>query len=446
MAVQSIIFSGNDNIRNMKTKSNDEHRVLVTTVGAWSDSVGSNTMSELFRDYPKDKLSCLYIRANRSDSSSCHHYFHILEGRVLKSIIKRNVATGEEYWLDDTEKPTGDLGEEKARYDKFRKKKNWFYLFAREFAWLLGRWRTKELDSFLDEFNPEVLVCPIESYIHFNRINEYIIQRKHPRVIGFLWDDNFTYKQHKSIGYKLHRWWLRHGVKRLVKQCETVVALSPKMKEEADAFFGINSVLLTKPIFNQPAFVDYTPSVPLKMLYTGNLYVGRDETIAVVVDAIRKINCDKQRVILDIYTAAPIKPELENRIKVDGCCIVHDPIKQSEVLELQKQADVLLFVESLNNDGSGAARLSFSTKITDYFCAGKCIWAVGTNQLSAIDYLEKQDAALCSVTKEAVAPTLEKLVSNVELVREYAFKGWQCGHEKHEANLIISKLNIIINS
>ena len=363
----------------------------------------------------------------------------------MSSITKRNVVTGEEYWLGSKYDDNLELDEEKARYKKYRRKRNWFYLFAREFVWKLGRWKSKELDSFLDSFAPEVLVCPIESYIHFNRINEYIIKKKHPRVIGFLWDDNFTYKQQPhSIGYKLHRWWLRHSVKRLIQHCETVVALSPKMKEEADAAFGINSVLLTKPIFDQPPFAHYTPSSPLKLLYTGNLYVCRDETIADIVDAIREVNQDGQRVFLDVYTSTPIKPSLENRIRVDGCCEVHAPVPQTEVLRLQKEADVLLFVESLNGDGSGDARLSFSTKLTDYFCAGRCIWAVGTNQLSAIDYLEKSDAAICSVTKESIMPSLAEIVSSNALVDQYAYKGWCCGHERHNAKDIIQKLNEIL--
>lgn len=425
---------------------NNYPRVLVCTISAWSDSVGSNTMSELFRDYPKDKLACLYIRSNRSDSKSCHRYFHIFEGRVMKSIFHRNMATGEEYRLGDARGDSRDFEEEKARYDKYRRKRNRLYLFAREFVWLFGRWRSKELEKFLDDFNPEVLVCSIESYIHFNRINEYIIKRKQPRVIIFLWDDNFTYKQQPhSWGYKIHRWWLRHGVKRMVAKSESVVALSPKMKEEADAEFGIDSVLLTKPIFNQPPYSEYRPKEPIRMLYTGNLFVGRDETLALIVDAIKEVNKARQKVILDVYTSTIIKNELEDRIEVDGCCVVHAPISQGEVLRLQKEADVLLFIESLKQEG-GDARLSFSTKITDYFCAGKCIWAVGSNHLSAIDYLEKQDAALCSLTKEDILPTLVKMISDKTVIGKYAKKGWQCGHNKHDAQVIIQKLNEIIYS
>lgn len=421
-------------------------RVLVSTVGAWSDYVGANTMSEFFKDYDKDKLASLYIRANISDSLSCKKYFHIYEGRVLKSIFKRNTKTGEEYTIGKQLTVNTDIDEEIARYNKFRKKKNWFYLFAREFVWQFGKWRTKELDAFLDDFEPDVLVCPIESYIHFNRINEYIIKKKHPRVIGFLWDDNFTYKQDThSFGYKLHRWWLRHSVKRMVKQSEAIVALSPKMKMEADNEFGINSLILAKPIFKQPDFKEYMPSVPLRLLYTGNLYVDRDQTIATLVDVIREVNSFGQKVVLDIYTSTAIKPELEKRIKVDGCCVVHKPIKQSEVLQFQKEADVLLFVEALESETGGYARLSFSTKLTDYFCAGKCIWAIGSDKMSAIDYLKSQDAALCSMDRESIKNTLERLVEDSALINKYAHKGWTCGHYNHNSEEILNKLYSLIN-
>ena len=120
------------------------------------------------------------------------------------------------------------------------------------------------------------------------------------------------------------------------------------MKMEADKEFAIKSIILTEPIFNQREFNKYIPSKQLRRLYTRNLYVNRDQTIATLVDVIREVNSSGQNVHLDVYTSTPIKPELEERIRVDGSCVVHKPIKQSEVLQLQKEADVLLFVEALD--------------------------------------------------------------------------------------------------
>lgn len=419
--------------------------VLVTTMGSWSSLTGSNTMSSLMQEYGSENVAVLYIRADLSDSRSASRYFHIFEGRVLKSILKSGLQTGEEFRPEEINVAvkSSDQSMENARYAFFKKYRLGIFLFVREFVWLLGKWKSKELDAFLDDVNPDVLVCPIESYIHFNRINEYIIKRKHPKVISFLWDDNFTYKQNHNLWHQLHRLWLRQSVRRMVHNSERIVSLSPKMKREVDAEFGVNSVLITKPIYNLSEFKEYKTSFPLRLLYTGSLYVNRDKTIATIVEAIQEVNSKEQKVILDVYTASQIQPAMERKIKVEGCCVVHEPVKQEEVLELQKHADVLLFVEDLESKTGGDARLSFSTKITDYLCSGKCIWAVGSKEMSAIEYLYDMDAALCSMNKESIKSHLNSLLDN-KIVNSYAFKAWKCGNERHGASSTTEKLYHLI--
>ena len=191
-------------------------RVLVTTVGPWSSKEGADTMSALMSEYGADNVASLYIRATKSDSKSASRYFHIMEGRVMKSIMKRGMTTGEEFTPVDLSrtKASDDESAEQARYSFFSKCRLGIFIFAREFVWKLGKWKTPELDAFLDDFKPEVLICPIESYIHFNSINQYIIKHCHPKVIGFLWDDNFTYKQEPfNFWHQLHRVWLRRSVR-----------------------------------------------------------------------------------------------------------------------------------------------------------------------------------------------------------------------------------------
>lgn len=418
--------------------------ILVCTVGSWSDSVGSNTMSELLRDYPKNNLACLYIRADISDSPSCQYYFHIFEGRVLKSLLKRDIVTGEEYHLGEKKNASADAEEEKARYDSFRRKSNWFYLFAREWIWLLGKWKSKEMDNFLDKFNPDIIVFPIESYIHFNRINEYIIKKCKPqKVVCYLWDDNFTFKQHpNSIGYKIHRWWLRHAVKRLIKKSTTVFSICPKMKREVDAEYGIDSILLTKPIYQFNEVKQNAPALPIKILYTGKLIYGRDETIAEIADALKIINKDGQKALLQIYTNTELPQEKRQRICVEGCCEIKGFVPQDEAIRIQKEADVLLYAEGLSNTNL-TARLSFSTKMTDYLASGNCIWAVGNKDLAPIEYLKDEGAGIVSTNRETIVAALSEMVSDPTLILSYAEKAQTCGKKNHNKEQI---LNIFDNA
>lgn len=422
-------------------------RVLVTTVSSWSSKIGDDSMSALMQQYGSENVAVLYIRADQSDSRVASRYFHIMEGRVMKSIFQPFILTGEEFRPENV--CITDASEEESaeinRYKRFKRHRWGIFLFAREFVWKMGHWKSKELDAFLDDYKPEVLICPIESYIHFNTLNEYIIKHCNPKVIGFLWDDNFTYKQSRNLSHQIHRVWLRRSVRRMVSKCQTVFALSPKMKEECDKEFSIESQLLTKPIFSQGAFKPYEVGSPIKMLYTGNLFVGRDKTMMVIADALRQVNKDGVKVTLDIYTKSELSEKDRARIEIDGACRLHKPIPQSEVFRLQEEADVLLFAESLDRKKNQGARLSFSTKITDYFRAGKCIWAVGSPTLGPIDYLQRMDAAIMGTDYETILCSLNTIVSNPQLVNEYAEKGFTCGQKFHNGNDIIAKLYCTIS-
>ena len=212
-------------------------------------------------------------------------------------------------------------------------------------------------------------------------------------------------------------------------------AITPKLKKELDSIYRIDSILLTKPLRLNEKHDHSSISYPIKLLYTGKLIVGRDKTLADIVDAIRVVNHEEQRVILDIYTNSPLSAKIKSRIDVPGCCNIHDFIPQSEVLKIQSNADILLFVESLSKSDL-SARLSFSTKITDYFSAGKCIWAVGNRDLAPIDYLKEEDAAFVSTSKQSIFNDLQEIVNNVEMLELYARKAFECGKRNHDSELI----------
>lgn len=412
-------------------------KILVNTVDAWSQQVGSDTMSSLLSSFDSKDVASINIRARRSESRVAGSYFHIFEERVIKSIFRPSIETGEKYLPQPEADNSQELVQEERLYKKRRLLNRYVYVLIREILWKLGHWKSRALDEFVSSFSPDVFFFPIESYIHFNRLNLYLIRKFKPkRIVGYMWDDNFTYKQEpRNPLYLLHRRWLRRSVKKLVSACDTVFAICPKMKRELDAEFGINSVLLTKPVRSDSVELSSTPSNPIRLLYTGKLIIGRDETLARVADAIKAINRDEQKVILDIYTSTPLSAAMQARLDVPGCSTLKGFIPQSEVFKEQEKADVLLFVESFSSRNL-TARLSFSTKITDYLSAGKCIWAIGNEDLAPIDYLASEGAALVSTRPDDIITVLEELVSHPELISSFAEKARDCGHKNHNRQMI----------
>ena len=180
-------------------------KVLVCSVPCWNQKTGSDTFSSLLDGYGADCVANLYIRPGVPDSDVCKRYFRITENAIIKSIFNRAIKTGET--VDNTSSKTCEdmhnISIVSAQYKGASKKRNYFLLLVREVLWKLGKWKTNELDTFLDEFKPDVVFFAMEGYIHFNRINRYIIKRTGARGVGYFWDDNFSYKQSASLGHRI---------------------------------------------------------------------------------------------------------------------------------------------------------------------------------------------------------------------------------------------------
>ena len=304
---------------------------------------------------------------------------------------------------------------------------------AREFIWLFGKWKTKELNKFLDEFDADVLFFPIYSTVYMNRLQNYIRKHTNKPTVLYVSDDNYSYKSISKTPISLFsRFWMRIHEKKLFKTASKIMVISPKQKEEYDKLFNTDSVIMTKGIdFSKNSFEEKIPASPIKMVYTGKLIIGRWLSLAKIAEALSDVNKEKTKIELDIYTTDILTPEQEKALNRNGCA-VKGALKLDEVQKVQKEADILVFVESLERKFRYTARLSFSTKITDYLQKGKCIFAIGDRDIAPIDYFNRYDSAITASSYDEIAVQLEKLVSNPRLVAEYGKKAYECGMERHE--------------
>ncbi len=419
-------------------------RILICTVDSWNTTISassSSTFATLFSQYPQAELANIYLREEMPNSPVCGRYFQVSEQRVIKSLVKRTLKTGKEVCANhqQSQQDQDALQQSKKLYQH---KRSYAKLFVRELIWKMGRWKTPELDRFLDDFRPEVVVFSMEGYIHLNRLCRYVLKRTGAKGIGYFWDDNFTYKQlRNNPGYTALRFFQRASLKKLARQCSAFWAIAPKMKEEADVFFGIDSVLLTKPVFFEEGecYQPYTVGEPVKMLYTGNLAIGRVGTILALSSALDRVNAHKVRLELDVYT--PTRLSSEEQRQIGPYVHIHPPVDAGQVYALQKEADVLLFAEAMDGPMSKKARLSFSTKITDYLHAGKCILALGDGDTAPMAYLAQTGAAVCVTDKDQIQEALEVLLAEEKTICAYGRRAYQCAVENHAADRILARVD-----
>ncbi len=413
-------------------------RVLVPCINVWQDTGSVRTLPEIFSCWDRESVAQIYTKAGLPDTKVCNRFFRINENAVMKSIFKRGVKTSSEVENtkgEVTASQQQELNEENKRYNG---RHSMLLSLCREMVWLLGKWKTPDLDRFIEDFDPELLFVPVYPVVYMARLQLYIIKKTKKPVVCYLSDDNYSFKTCgvNPLAY-IHRFWLRQSVKKIMKHCDRLFVIAPKQKEEYDRIFKTDSLLLTRAIdIKDLPTEELIPHKPVRMVYTGKLCIGRDETVAQVAKAVAAINKEKERICFDIYSGDKPEGELLKLLSTGGNRYCGS-VTADKIEEIQRQSDITLFAEALKGRYKNAARLSFSTKLTDYFKSGKCVLAVGSREIAPVDYLIREDAAVVVTEYEALEETLRNLCYNPALISEYGKKAVQCGKRNHNKEKVV---------
>lgn len=418
--------------------SKEYPKVIVTCVDAWRNDVGANTFPQFFSDWDPDKVAVIYTKSDLPNCKYCNSYFQIQENDIVHTALHPGRKCGKEVFnISEAESGAQEshaVKEEQKRYNFFRNHRLSIFYMAREFLWSLGAWKSKELDDYLKKIDADVMFIPIYPYIYMNRIQCYIAKKTGLRGVAYIADDNYSYKaEWYNPMFLLRRFFLKRSIDSVMKYCDELLVILPKLKEEYTGVFDMPINVLTKGITMEEEFSPELPQLPLKMVYTGNLFIGRDKSIVKVVETIKKINSKYRKTVLflDIYSHIQLSKKMENKLNVPGCSAFKGAIPIDEVGVAQKNADVVLFIEGTDIFNRKKARLSFSTKLTDYFKSGKCILAYGPEGIAPIDYLKENGVALVATRKDELYRNLIELVEKPDLINLYGKSAYEFGKEHH---------------
>lgn len=417
--------------------------ILVLSNTPWADDNSfGNSYSNIFDGMPNLHFANIYCRYGQPDNKFDMRFFQITEKILLSNLKNKNEPSGCQVF-PQKEKSSELSAKEIRGFDQARKMRWQFMFWGRNLIWKAGRWDSVQLRLFLDDFKPDLIFQPVYIKPYINDIALYIKEYTGCPMIGYISDDNYTLRQfNPSPLYWIDRLWSRRKVKAVIEKCELLYVISQIQKEEYEKIFTPPCKVLTKCAdFVAPAPVWNKPEGFVKLLYAGNLSVGRGASLGYIAGAVEALNQKGYKVRMDIYTSTPINRKMSGLLKKNGTAI-HKPVSYEEILKLQKEADILLHVEGLSKNSQMAVHQSFSTKLVDYFAMGKCILAVGTEQEASIEHLISNDAAVVIREKREALPKLKSLLDQTELILEYGIKAYECGrrhHKKDETQKMISE-------
>ena len=241
-------------------------------------------------------------------------------------------------------------------------------------------WQNKKYQNFISDANPDIvfLFAIGESFIYRNV--RYLRKKTRAKIILSVEDDVYgaAVKKHSLLS------WIE--AKRL-----------KIMFEDADKLYGASQMLCEKysqlfnstfsPIYKGCVFNSPRDEVnnPITIVYAGNLLYGRLETMALLSEAIRKINKYGIKIQLMVYSGTKINEE-ELSIINDGVSVIFGGLKPyDEIKSIMYRSDITLHVESFEPSMIDLVRYSFSTKIIDCLQSG-IQHVIGPSHIASVEY------------------------------------------------------------
>ena len=142
----------------------------------------------------------------------------------------------------------------------------------------------------------------------------------------------------------------------------------------------------------------------LHLVYAGGLHLNRNDTLLLVSNAIAE---DKD-VKLYIYTSRKNREKYERVFQTKNTEFM-DAVPHSRIAEIYENADVLLHVESFDQETVDYTKYSLSTKIPEYMICGKPIICFAPKNLASYRCIVESGAGVGIQTKEELMNSLDLL-------------------------------------
>lgn len=384
-----------------------------------------------FKDWSANDLAQLYVHSEVPTDTICKNYYRITDKEMIKSVFTRKsgAVLKEADIREGLSDSRTDSGNTARLYQKARKRTPFIY-FARNMWWKLGKWKTKKLLNWVDDFNPDVIFLASGDYSFIYDIALKLAKyKKIPLVVSCMDDYYFHNKnENKLLGKMVHRSFMKQ-VKRTIDYATCIFPICEKMgKDYGKLFNKPYHTLPTPSTLNKPLDEEKTNAIS----YIGNLGYKRNEQIIKLGQALLKVQSDKRPQYIDVYSAES-RPEILKDLNEENGIKFHGAISADEVLKVMGKSLAVIHTESFDKETRKSVAYSVSTKIADSLASGTPILAYGPGEVASIEYLLENNAAFCVTSDSELEASLCELIENQEKREEIVKHALDLAKKNHDS-------------
>jgi len=373
-----------------------------------------NTSSVLICDYPSIHLEPRFFNQSKIDKV-----------KVFKKISKnRSLVSGQITFNGKS----------------FKKKiLQYFHTLLSSYRSLLPFHYTKEVDTFIDEFKPDLIYSLLGRVCIMNFCLK-VSKKKNIPIVPHFMDDWYGVQFAHNILLFPARLILLRSINRIMNKVPMGLTISQKMEKEYTKIFSIPFRALMNSV-DIPVFKEYKKDTEkLVLSYAGGLHLDRGSSLYFLCKVLSKIN---KKITLNIYTSEENWEKYFTLFsEFEFVCYggFHD---HNIIMEKLNKSDILIHVESFSNEVKDYTRLSISTKIPEYLALQKTIIAVGPDDVASIEYLKDNKCAfiISELDLNKSVAKLKHLSDNVQVdfYKNNAIKLFEKNHYLNNQQALLYK-------
>lgn len=405
-------------------------KILIISKEAWRDEQnGGNVLSNIFSHFPNAEFAQIYCDEQEPNNTICRNYYQMSDRMMLNNILYRT-KVGRKLVYDK------DPTKTEAKHESFKSIGGQLggnlKRMLRELVWALGRWNEHEILDYAREFNPDVIFAPCYGNHYMQRLTALVHDALRVPVVSYISDDFYTNNQFKlSPIFWINHIFIRRSTRRIFRHYSLVYTMTEEQKTQCEHDFGANMKILCKSGLFQKADLKTKVNDPIRFVYAGGIYLNRWKTLGALADAMRHINMNGVKMILDVYTNNSLDKRMHQAINDGRTAFVHNAVSLSELKKIYHKSDVALHAEAFDITNRHVVRMSFSTKIVDCMDSGCAIMVICDEKQAGGSYLRRNNCAICVHDVNQIESALNEIIAHPESLIEMQHKAFEVGRMYH---------------
>lgn len=344
------------------------------------------TVACFLRGIKAANLTQVYVTELPIDLEICHNYFQISERRIISNsftLKRKDLLNHKEQSLKIESKPQRGKGSIVKLLNKFFRS-NIGVAIRNHFWYKNINTLIIEMNGIIESVKNDFVFYDVGNiYAEYDLVLQLCQKNKLPLIVYV--SDDYIYAK-KPTKYQTRA---RKHFEELIHYASSTIVISDAMKRHYERYITSNFIVAMNGC-DKLEFGEKKRSECLRIVYTGNLGIGRLAVLEHVISALQIMQAEN--VVLDIFSSFPLGNDEIERINNSKVASFHGAVFGKDLCKAWESADILIHVESFDKRYKDILSTAISTKISEYMCTGRPILIVAPDYAESAGFINRNNA------------------------------------------------------